>query len=318
MSRHLFVGADVAGNAKLATGLMADGAIGIEVAGQAFNSADLDADLYVAANNAPTDTDQIRILLGTGSNMLVSPWIPRKNVIAYRGVSGVAADAHQGTVTAATTSDAAGEVVIKFVRTDGPRPEFFSFTTEIANITTATNAGVAIDAAFDALDAIPEWLNSAPSNSSGVVTFSGSKRGDTTKSGGTWDYAPAIFDVIVESSTVGATTFTAATGGGLDVGDPGVGDGYAVLALEESLHGVSHGFYDRLKLPNKPATNALVGTTYDMISLVATKDGSTSPQIKGVDNLIEIMIALPAGFSAATVVANLNDYLAGDFAAVSV
>lgn len=316
MSRHLFVGADVAGNAKLATGLMADGAIGIEVAGQGFNSADLDADLYVAANNAPTDTDQIRILLGTGSNMLVSPWISRRNVIAYSGQSGAAAVAHQGTVTAATTSTAAGEVVIKFVRTDGPRPEFFSFTTEIASGTTATNAGVAIDAAFDALDAIPEWLNSAPSNASGVVTFSGSKRGDTTKSGGTWDYAPAIFDVIVESNSVGSTTFTAASGS--QKGDPGVGDGYAVLALEESLHGVSHGYYDRLKLPNKPATNALVGTSYDMITLVATKDGSTSPQIKGVDNLIEIMIALPAGFSAATVVANLNDYLAGDFAAVSV
>ena len=68
MSRHLFVGADVAGNAKLATGLMADGAIGIEAAGKAFDAADveLDADLYVAGNNVPADADQIRILLGTG------------------------------------------------------------------------------------------------------------------------------------------------------------------------------------------------------------------------------------------------------------
>ena len=44
-----------------------------------------------------------------------------------------------------------------------------------------------------------------------------------------------------------------------------------------------------------PTGAAVVGTTYDMYSLVFTKDGSTSPQIKGVDNLMEMYIAAPAG-----------------------
>ena len=317
MSRHLFVGADVAGNAKLATGLMADGAIGIEVAGKAFDAADvgLDADLYVAGNNIPTDADQIRILLGTGGNMLVSPWISRRNVIAYSGQSGVAAAPCKQTVSITGTSAAAGTVVLKFVRTGGPRPEFFSFATEIPFNTANTAADALVKAAYEAA-VLPEWLNPVADATAGsTVVFSGAKRGDTTQSGGTWDYEPVQFEVIVESYDGGTQTYAASA---TQAGDPGVGDGYAVLALEESLHGVSHGYYDRLKLPNKPATNALVGTSYDMITLVATKDGSTSPQIKGVDNLIEIMIALPADFNAATVVANLNDYLAGDFAAVAV
>lgn len=308
MSRHLFVGTGV--SSSYTNGILADGKVG-------FQKLSASGPTALAATDTIAVSDQIRVVQGTPNGNKVSPWIYGRNVIVYSGADTAAVQAHQGTVTAATTSTAKGEVVIKFVRTDGPRPEIFKFTTEIASGTTATNAGVAIDAAFDALDAIPEWLNSAPSNSSGVVTFSGSKRGDTTKSGGTWEYGPAIFEVIVESNSVGSTTFTAASG--TADADPGIGDGYAVRAYEESLQGVSDGYYNRRNLPIQPTLYSAVGTSYDMLTIVATKDGSTSPQIKGVDNLIEISVAIADGIVGQVDTA-LNDWMGscpGAFADVS-
>lgn len=308
MSRHLFVGTGV--SSSYTNGILADGKVG-------FQKLSASGPTALAATDTIAVSDQIRVVQGTPNGNKVSPWIYGRNVIVYSGADTAAVQAHQGTVTAATTSTAKGEVVIKFVRTDGPRPEIFKFTTEIASGTTATNAGVAIDAAFDALDAIPEWLNSAPSNSSGVVTFSGSKRGDTTKSGGTWEYGPAIFEVIVESNSVGSTTFTAASG--TADADPGIGDGYAVRAYEESLQGVSDGYYNRRNLPIQPTLYSAVGTSYDMLTIVATKDGSTSPQIKGVDNLIEISVAIANGIVGEVDTA-LNDWMGscpGAFADVS-
>lgn len=308
MSRHLFVGTGV--SSTYTNGILADGKVG-------FQKLSASGPTALAATDTIAVSDQIRVVQGTPNGNKVSPWIYGRNVIVYSGADTAAVQAHQGTVTAATTSTAKGEVVIKFVRTDGPRPEIFKFTTEIASGTTATNAGVAIDAAFDALDAIPEWLNSAPSNSSGVVTFSGSKRGDTTKSGGTWEYGPAIFEVIVESNSVGSTTFTAASG--TADADPGIGDGYAVRAYEESLQGVSDGYYNRRNLPIQPTLYSAVGTSYDMLTIVATKDGSTSPQIKGVDNLIEISVAIANGIVGQVDTA-LNDWMGscpGAFADVS-
>ena len=54
-----------------------------------------------------------------------------------------------------------------------------------------------------------------------------------------------------------------------------------------------------------------------MYSLVATKDGSSSSQIHGVDNLIEINIGLKPGDADSLVVENkINQYLAGSFTAV--
>ena len=51
-----------------------------------------------------------------------------------------------------------------------------------------------------------------------------------------------------------------------------------------------------------------------MYNIVATKDGSSNSQIHGVDNLIEISIALVAGDADSLVVENkLNGYFAGVF-----
>ena len=75
--------------------------------------------------------------------------------------------------------------------------------------------------------------------------------------------------------------------------------------------GTSHGYYNRVQLPNAPTNQAVTGTTYDMYSIVSTKDGSSSSQINGVDNLIEINVALPAGDADGVIFENkLNGYLA--------
>jgi hypothetical protein len=51
-----------------------------------------------------------------------------------------------------------------------------------------------------------------------------------------------------------------------------------------------------------------------MYSIVATKDGSSASQINGVDNLIELNIALVDGDADSTIVENkLNGYFAGVF-----
>ena len=51
-----------------------------------------------------------------------------------------------------------------------------------------------------------------------------------------------------------------------------------------------------------------------MYHIVATKDGSTNSQIKGVDNLIEINVATTAGDADSLIFENkLNGYFAGVF-----
>ena len=70
-------------------------------------------------------------------------------------------------------------------------------------------------------------------------------------------------------------------------------------ALEESLRGVGNGFYNRVELPNTPVASIETDHTYNMYHIVATKDGSSSSQIHGVDNLIEIYVAVANDISAA-------------------
>ena len=81
--------------------------------------------------------------------------------------------------------------------------------------------------------------------------------------------------------------------------------------------GASHGYYNRVQLPKAPTNQVSTDNTYDVYNLVATKDGSSSSQINGVDNLIEITIGLKPGDADSLVVENkINAYLAGSFANV--
>ena len=313
MSRHLFVGTGV--SSSYTNGILADGKVG-------FQKLSASGPTALAATDTIAVSDQIRVVQGTPNGNKVSPWIYGRNVIVYSGAGTAAAAAQISKVTSGGPSTSAGEITLKFVRTGGPRPEFFKFSTAIASGRSATQIGDDIVAAFAALDSVPEWLNKTASNATGTVSFSGSKRGDTTKSGGTWDYDPTMFELIAESNNVAGATLTIVNppAVGATPADPGIGDGYSVRAYEESLQGVSDGYYNRRNLPIQPTLYSAVGTSYDMLTIVATKDGSTSPQIKGVDNLIEISVAIADGAITGEVDTALNDWMGscpGAFADVS-
>lgn len=306
MARHLIIGDGTAYG--VTNGLVDDGAISIQKM-----SATGPTELVLG--DTIMDAPQIRIIAGGKDGKdIVTPWIYGKDVIDYSGQSYAAATAHTGTVLAANGNSAsAGTVVIKFVRTDGPRPEFFSFATEIATGQNDATSGTDIHDAFEALNNVPDWLNPlAADNGAGLVTFSGALRGDTAAGGNTWEYGPTTFNVIVESSDVTTQTFTAASG--VADASPGYGTGFAVRAFEEAQQGTSHGYYFRGHLPKQPTLESATGSNYDMYSIVATKDGSSHSQIHGVDNLIEVSIAAIAGNANSLVVENkLNAYFSGVF-----
>jgi len=280
MARHLMIGNNVA-VARTVAGKLDNGAIEIQKLTQNGPAAMSNTDTIA---NSP----QFRIVQGNGKRDIVSPWIYGRDVINYSGKAKVAAAACTVTDTIAATSAAAGSLVLKFVRLDGTVPEFFSFTTVIAASTTAANTDALIKTAYEAAD-LPDWLNIAANATAGsTVVFSGAVRGDTAQSGNTWEYEPVQIQLIVESYDGGTQTHTASA---TTPGTPGVGDGFAVKAFEESLMGAQYGYYNRLAQPITPVTTAVTGTSYDMYNIVATKDGSSASQINGVDNLIEITIA---------------------------
>ena len=309
MSRHLLIGDGTAFG--VTAGLVNDGAISVQ---KMSASGPTELVLGDTAANAP----QIRIVMGdaNGKNT-ASPWIYGKDVINWSGKSHVAAVAHRVDGTLTTNTAAISVVTTKIYRTDNGEFDFFSFDTgNIASGQTPTQVQVIVLAAWNAIAASdkPDWLNDTAAVNAGDFRVTASKRGDATNSGGTWDEINPIIRMIQTHSLDSAQTFADAVGVAML---PGYGDGYAVKAFEDANMGSQYGYYNRLAQPITPANNAVVGTSYDMYSLVATKDGSSSSQINGVDNLIEINLALTAGDADSQVVENkLNAYLAGSFTAV--
>ena len=307
MARHLIIGD---GATRGTANPVEDGAITIQKM-----SASGPTDLIIG--ESIIDAPQIRIVGGgkDGKN-IVTPWIYGKDVINFSGKSYVDQAACTVTNTIAGTSAAAGTLVLKFIKTSGPRQEFFSFSTEIAASVAHTDADALIKTAFEDASLVkPDWLNpDCDATAGATVVFSGAVRGDVAYSGNTWDYEPVQIKLIVESYDGGTQTHTASATTG---GNPGYGDGFAVRAFEESLQGTSHGFYMRGHLPKQPTLESVTGSNYDMYSIVATKDGSSHSQINGVDNLIELNVAAIAGDADSAVFeAKLNGYFAGVFPSV--
>ena len=307
MARHLIIGD---GATRSTANPVEDGAITIQKM-----SASGPTDLVLG--DSIVDAPMIRIVGGgkDGKN-IVTPWIYGKDVINYSGQSYTAPQACTVTDTIAGTSAAAGTLVLKFIKTSGPRQEFFSFTTDVANGTAEADTDAAIKTAFEDASLVkPDWLNPVCDATAGsTVVFSGAIRGDVAYSGNTWDYEPVQIKLIVESYDGGTQTHTASATTG---GHPGYGDGFAVRAFEESQQGIQAGFYMRGHLPKQPTLESVTGTDYDMYSIVATKDGSSSSQINGVDNLIELNVAAVAGDADSLIFENkLNAYFTGSFPAV--
>ena len=201
-------------------------------------------------------------------------------------------------------------------RTNGVEPfEMKSYEISVANGNAHTVVSAALAVAINA--DLPHWIKTV-ADSSGTITITGYKKGETKADGSVqeevvlWDFADNSGDWNTTTVTVDVDATSAAS--------RGYGDGYYVKQMEEELRGANYGFYDRRNLPNTPALVTEVAEPYDMYCIAATKDGSSSSQIHGVDNLIEINIAFDSGTAALTqaLEAKLNGYLASvNFAPVN-
>ena len=309
--RQLLISNDA--TATYASGLLADGAVDI------FKK-DANGEMTpLAAGDSMIDAPEICFVQGTAAENIVSPWISGKNIISFNGLSNEAQTAKAIRVTVAGTSGSAGAVDIKFIRREEQPQEFHILSTHVPN-STAQNDIVDLIEAQAAADIAagnwPDWLSTTISNNGdATVDFTGSKNGDVTASGATWKEGAVEFVTAIDSTEITTTTFVESVQTALVKGS---GNGYDVERMENELMGSGYGYYNRIHFPKAPANTAVVGTSYDMYSIVSTKDGSTSPQIKGVDNLMEIYIAVVAGGADALVFENkINGYLAGSFPAVT-
>jgi len=302
--RQLLVSPETPVAVSYTNGLLANGAIDIQ-------KKDSNGEVTsLAPGDTIADAPEIRFVQGTAAENIVSPWIAGRNVMVWDGKSYNAPVASTGSVTVTGTAGSAGELEIKFIRKDRQPQEFFTFMYSVPNGQAQNDQATGIHDAFEALTNIPDWLNPLATASTNAVTFVGAKNGDVAQSSAIWDEGSVVFDVIItESSAVTTSTYADAS----DVIDAvqGTGDGYDVKKLEDSLMGSTYGYYNRLKLPNTPSNKAAVAGNYDMYTIVATKDGSTSPQIKGVDNLMEIYVAIDEATATITSAFEgaLNPYL---------
>ena len=301
MARQLLIGDGT--TVAYTNGLLADGAIDI----QKLSS---DGPTSLAIGDTVADSDQIRFVQGGPAGIdvnIVSPWVYGRDLQVVSGRSGAAQTAEVARIALAGNAAAIGQHTIKLINlTNGEAPfEFDSFEIDVdpAGTNTPTEQCTAFTTAINAN--LPHYISSITNNGTSI-DFTGFKKGEVKADGSIADELTHI-DIVFE--TVPASNTTADTVTYQTAGDRGVGDGFYVKQMEEDLRGINYGFYNRVELPNTPTQSAVTGTTYDMYHIVATKDGSSSSQIHGVDNLIEIYIAFAAGDADGVIFENqLNGY----------
>ena len=300
MARQLLIGDGA--TVAYTNGLLADGAIDI----QKLSS---DGPTSLIAGETIADSDQIRFVQGGPSGIdvnIVSPWVYGRDLQVVSGKSGAAQTAEVARIALATNATAAGQHTIKVINlTNGEEPfNFKSYTITVAAGATPTTQCTAFTTAINA--DLPYWVNSITNNGTSI-DFTGFKKGEVKADGSVQEELVHIdfaFEAIDGNGNGTADTVTYQT-----AGDRGVGDQFYLAELEESLRGVGYGFYNRVELPNTPASSVGAGP-YDMYHIVATKDGSSSSQIRGVDNLIEIYVALdPAAIATGAFEGPLNSYI---------
>tara|TARA_R110002012_G_scaffold2124_9_gene10199 strand:+ start:12021 stop:12947 length:927 start_codon:yes stop_codon:yes gene_type:complete len=306
MARHLIVGDGTAYG--VTAGLVDDGAISVQKM-----SASGPTELVLGDTIATAP--QIRLVAGgTDGKDIVTPWIYGRDVINWSGKSYSAQTAQVGTLAFSGAAGSAYTLECKLInKTNGVEPfELKSYEISVANGAANTAVSAALAVAINA--DLPHWIKTV-ADSSGTITITGYKKGEAKADGSVqsevvmWDFADnsGTWDTTTVTVDVDATT----------AAFRGYGDPFYLKDFEDELMGTSHGYYDRRNLPIAPTNQVLTTNTYDMYSLVATKDGSSSSQIHGVDNLIEINIGLKPGDADSLVVENkLNAYLTGLFVPV--
>ena len=308
MARHLYIGNDVA--VSYSSGVLANGALDIQKLSASGPTS-------MVAGDTIADSAQFRIVQGNGTTNIVSPWIYGKDVINWSGKSYAAQTAERAEFTLTTNASAAGTHTFKIINlTNGNEPfEFKSYEITVASGATPTTQTAALKTAIDA--DLPHWVNGVVTDHNGSISILGYKKGETKADGSIQEDLVHMSGAWEGEGTTMAVTYS---GGNAVTGDRGYGDYYYVQKMEDIARGVNYGFYNRGHLPNTPAYTAVSTGTYDMYHIAATKDGSSSSQINGVDNIIELNIALDNGTAAITQAFEsvLNGYLASvNFAPVN-
>lgn len=321
MARHLLIGNNIA--ASYSAGVLASGAVDVQKLSASGPSS-------MAPGDTISDSPQFRIVQGNGVKNIVGPWIYGKDVINWSGKSYVAPASQSSTLTwsADATNAADVEVTVKLINTtNGQTSPFdaksFTVTTNASSINTQAEIGdnfaglmysgysVSGSASLSATNSadLPWFVKSVTWDASTVITLIGWDKGETMTNGQVADYATS-FSIIIDNGDTAANGGIVAKATGT-LASAGYGGGYYVKQLEEDLRGANYGYYNRVQLPNTPALTTVVGDSYDMYHIASTKDGSSSSQIHGVDNIIEINIAFDGGTAAITQALEgvLNPYL---------
>ena len=302
MARHLYIGNNVA-NAYTA-GVLADKAIDVQKLGAT-------GPVSMVPGDTISSSSQFRIVQGTATKNIVSPWIYGKDVINWSGKSAAAQTAQVFDIALTTNATAVATHEFKLINmTNGAEPfEMKSYEYEVTATMTPTAQCLLLAAAINA--DLPHWVTSITNNGTSI-DFTGFKKGETKADGSVQENLVEMelsFEAIDGNGN--GTTMTESV---QTAGSRGSGDGFYLQEYEDTLMGSQYGYYERRNLPIKPANQVATGTLYDMYNITATKDGSSSSQIHGVDNLIEVTLGLKAGDADSLVVENkLNAYFAGVF-----
>ena len=276
------------------------------------------------------DYPAIRLVQGTGSTNIVSPWIDGASVARWAGQSYSAQVAQSTTLTFATVPSAAdAEFSIKVIDRAIGQAQFqrasATYTTVAGSLTVndvvlglmssltglpVADIAATTDYAIPGLARVQAQVNSITTAT--VITLTGN----------IMDSDPYSVLASFESASDNldgafGTTLTVAAAAAPSLGNGG--DGNLIVELEKSLQGMGRGFYNRVELPNTPPAFTAAATTYDLYKL---RFGNAEPgSIRGVDNYREMIIAYAAaGAGQADFESKINPWLAscpGAFAPVN-
>tara|TARA_B110000211_G_C14018471_1_gene526473 strand:- start:295 stop:1218 length:924 start_codon:yes stop_codon:yes gene_type:complete len=298
MARHLYIGNNVA--RTVAAGVVADKAIDVQ-------KLSATGPVSMVPGDTIATTTQFRIVQGTATKNIVSPWIYGKDVINWSGRSAAAQTAQVFDIALATNATAASTHEFKLINmTNGAEPfEMKSYEYTVAAAATPTTQCTALTAAINA--DLPHWVKSI-ANGGTNIGITGFKKGEVKANGD-------VQEELVEmrgADNMDGSNGTVATLSSTTAGSQGTGDGFYIRKMEDNQKGNQYGYYLRGHLPNTPADTSVTATAYDVYTIAATKDGSSASQIHGVDNLIEVNIAMDPATAAITNLfeSQMNGYLA--------
>ena len=298
MARHLYIGNNIAN--AYTNGVLADKAIDVQKLSATGPTSMVPGDTIASST-------QFRIVQGTATKNIVSPWIYGKDVINWSGRSAAAQTAQVFDIALATNATAASTHEFKLINmTNGAEPfEMKSYEYTVAAAATPTTQCTALTAAINA--DLPHWVKSI-ANGGTNIGITGFKKGEVKANGD-------VQEELVEmrgADNMDGSNGTVATLSSTTAGSQGTGDGFYIRKMEDNQKGNQYGYYLRGHLPNTPADTSVTATAYDVYTIAATKDGSSASQIHGVDNLIEVNIAMDPATAAITNLfeSQMNGYLA--------